>query len=86
MEGLENDVCLEVICRLERKDDEELSHKVVLCLTATDKLYKTGFSKNGPSHKQNVLHGKGRASQPTMPVSISTRNLWCCVPKYPMIQ
>lgn len=62
MEGLENDVCLEVICQLERKDDEEFSHKVILCLIATEELYKTGSGKNGPSHKQNVLHGKGRAS------------------------
>lgn len=38
MEGLENDVCLEVICRLESKDDEEFPHKVILCLTATDEL------------------------------------------------
>lgn len=38
MEGLENNVCLEVICQLERKDDEGFPQKVILCLTATDEL------------------------------------------------
>lgn len=63
MEGLENDVSLEVISGMERENDEEFSHKVSLWLI-TDELCKTGFGKNyiGPSHKQNVLLGKGRAS------------------------
>lgn len=86
MEGLENDVCLEVVCQLERRDDEEFSHEIILCLTATDELYKTGFGKNDPSHKPKIPHGKGSASQPALPVSISVRDLWCCIPKYPTIE
>lgn len=63
MEGLQNDVSLEVISGMEREDDEEFSHKVALWLI-TDDLCKTGFGKNdiGPSSKQNVLLEKGRAS------------------------
>ena len=64
MEGLENDVSLEAICGMEREDDEEFSRKVALWLIVTNELYKTGLGKNniGPSHKQNILLGKGRAS------------------------
>ena len=64
MEGLENVVSLEVICGVESGDDAEFSLKVSLWIIVMDELCNTGFVKNdiGPSHKQDVLLGKGRAS------------------------